>query len=134
MLIILISSSGRSLNTLVFSIRCITSNPCVALPKMVCLLSNQGYMLLNASVNIHAIYIRHLLQHTVASVVTKNCDPFVFGPALAMLNVYGLSCFRLENSSSNSRPQILSPPVPSPNGSPVCIMNFLITRWNMMLL
>jgi len=53
----------------------------------------------------------------VASVVTKNCEPFVLGPALAMLSVYFV-CFRSEISSSNFLPQILSPPVPSPNGSP----------------
>jgi hypothetical protein len=40
------------------------------------------------------------------------------------------SCLRSGlNSSSNSLPQILSPPVPSPNGSPVWIINFGITRW-----
>jgi hypothetical protein len=36
----------------------------------------------------------------------------------------------LWNSSSNSRPQMDSPPVPSPLGSPVCTMKPLITRWN----
>jgi len=48
----------------------------------------------------------------------KNCDPFVFGPAFAMLTVYGRSC-RSDgwNSSSNSPPQILSPPVPLPASS-----------------
>src|SRR6266849_8745802 len=40
------------------------------------------------------------------------------------------SCFNSsENSSSNSRSQMLVPPVPSPSGSPVWIMNLVITRW-----
>ena len=29
-------------------------------------------------------------SHGVAVVVMKNCDPFVLGPAFAMLTVYGL--------------------------------------------
>ena len=67
---------------------CTTSIPLKTLPKTVCLLSNQG----------HGI------------VVTKNCDPFVPGPAFAILNVNGLSCFKcFTNSSSNSPPQIDSP-------------------------
>lgn len=37
---------------------------------------------------------------TVLSVVTKNWLPFEFGPAFAMLTVYGLSCFKLLNSSA----------------------------------
>lgn len=96
MLTIRISSSGFSLYTLVFSIWWMTSKPCTARPKIVCLRSNQ----------------------VVFSVVMKNWEPLVLGPALAMLTVYGLSCLSVENSSSNSRPQILSPPVPSPRGSP----------------
>jgi len=53
---------------------------------------------------------------TEGATIMKNCDPFVFGPALAMLTVYGRSC-RSDgwNSSSNSPPQILSPPVPLPD-------------------
>lgn len=40
-------------------------------------------------------------------------------PPLAMDSVKGLSCRRFRwNSSSNSPPQIDSPPVPSPRGSP----------------
>ena len=35
--------------------------------------------------------------------------------------------------SGRYAPQILSPPVPSPKGSPVCTMKPLITRWNMTL-
>ncbi len=53
----------------------------------------------------------------VASVVMKNCEPLVLGPALAILRVYFV-CLRSDISSSNFLPQILSPPVPSPNGSP----------------
>uniref|UniRef100_A0A182VKX4 Secreted protein n=1 Tax=Anopheles merus TaxID=30066 RepID=A0A182VKX4_ANOME len=49
----------------------------------------------------------------------KNWLPFVFGPALAMLTVYGRSCLSVEqNSSLNSPPQIDWPPVPVPVGSP----------------
>jgi len=54
-------------------------------------------------------------QLTVGVVVMKNCEPFVLGPALAMLSVYGRSCRSVGwNSSSNSPPQMLSPPVPIP--------------------
>ena len=65
MLMILISSSGFSLYTRVFSILWMTSSPWMALPKIVCLLSS----------------------HLVTSVVIKNCEPLVFGPAFAMLTV-----------------------------------------------
>ena len=69
MLIILISSYGLSaLFVFTFSIACTVSNPERRRPKMVCLLSSHG----------------------VALVVMKNWDPFVFGPAFAMLKVYGL--------------------------------------------
>ena len=48
----------------------------------------------------------------------------------AILSVYGLSCLKAgSNSSSNSFPQILSPPVPSPKGSPV--WSIWIERENM---
>lgn len=39
---------------------------------------------------------------TVFSVVMKNWLPLVLGPAFAILTVYGLSCLRALNSSSNS--------------------------------
>ena len=35
----------------------------------------------------------------VATVVMKNCEPFVFGPALAMERRNGLVCFRRKFSS-----------------------------------
>lgn len=61
---ILISSYGLSaLFVLTFSIACTVSSPERTRPKMVCLLSSHG----------------------VAFVVMKNWDPFVFGPAFAML-------------------------------------------------
>ena len=41
-LMILISSTGFSLNTLAFSIKCTTSMPLTHLPNIVCLSSNQG--------------------------------------------------------------------------------------------
>lgn len=53
----------------------------------------------------------------------KNCEPLEAGPALAILSVYGRSCLSVGwNSSSNSPPQMLSPPMPVPVGSPVWIM------------
>lgn len=62
-------------------------------------------------------------QLTVGTTVTKNCEPLVLGPAFAMLRVYGRSCLSVVwNSSSNSPPQMLSPPMPVPVGSPVWIM------------
>lgn len=60
---------------------------------------------------------------TVGTTVTKNCEPLVPGPPLAILSVYGRSCLSVAwNSSSNSPPQMLSPPMPVPVGSPVWIM------------
>lgn len=115
MLRILMSSSGFSLYTLVFSILWITSRPWIALPKIVCLLSSHGCTMMLESYSLKCDNIEKL---TVFSVVIKNWLPFVFGPALAILTVYGLSCFSVLNSSSNSLPQMLSPPVPSPSGSP----------------
>lgn len=68
-LTILISSNGLStLFTLTFSIVWTTSSPEKTRPNIVCFLSSHG----------------------VAVVVMKNCEPFVPGPALAMLTVYGL--------------------------------------------
>lgn len=62
-------------------------------------------------------------QLTVGTTVMKNCEPLEAGPALAILSVYGRSCLSVEwNSSSNSPPQMLSPPMPVPVGSPVWIM------------
>lgn len=65
----------------------------LTLPNTVCLPSSQG----------------------VGTVEMKNWEPFVLGPELAIDSVKGLS-WRREglNSSSNSRPHILLPPVPSP--------------------
>lgn len=54
---------------------CTTSIPLTTLPKTVCLLSSHG----------------------VATVVIKNCEPFVLGPAFAIDNVKGLSCRKLHN-------------------------------------
>lgn len=59
----------------------------------------------------------------MGTTVTKNCEPLEAGPALAILSVYGRSCLSVGwNSSSNSPPQMLSPPMPVPVGSPVWIM------------
>jgi hypothetical protein len=66
---ILISSKGLSvLLAFAFSIACTTSSPDKTRPKIVCFLSSQG----------------------VVVVVIKNWEPLVFGPALAILTVYGL--------------------------------------------
>lgn len=62
-------------------------------------------------------------QLTVGTTVMKNCEPLVPGPPFAMLSVYGRSCLSVAwNSSSNSPPQMLSPPMPVPVGSPVWII------------
>uniref|UniRef100_A0A1B0B9Q6 Uncharacterized protein n=1 Tax=Glossina palpalis gambiensis TaxID=67801 RepID=A0A1B0B9Q6_9MUSC len=42
----------------------------------------------------------------------KNCEPFVFGPALAIDNIPGPVCLRIKFSSSNLLPYIDLPPVP----------------------
>ena len=44
------------------------------------------------------------VNHGVAAVVTKNCDPFVFGPALAMDKIPGPVCLSVKFSSSNLFP------------------------------
>jgi len=71
----------------------------------------------------HDVVLHRSRLLTDGATVTKNCDPFVFGPALAMLTVYGRSC-RSDgwNSSSNSPPQMLSPPVPLPAPSTLIII------------
>lgn len=58
------------------SITWTTSIPFRTLPKTECLLSNHG----------------------VATVVIKNCDPLVLGPAFAMERVNGLSCLKLHKN------------------------------------
>lgn len=95
---ILISSKGLSCRSvLTWEIFSTMSMPLLTRPKMVCFLSSHGD----------------------GTTVTKNCDPFVFGPALAMDSVYGRSCFNSGwNSSWKSLPQIDWPPVPLPSGSP----------------
>ena len=83
-------------------------------------------------------------SHSVGTTVMNHWLPFVsknkeydygwnysLGPALAYDRRYGKLCFNDGwNSSSKSPPQIDSPPVPLPVGSPVWIMNDLMTRWN----
>ena len=41
---------------------------------------------------------------SVTTVVIKNCDPFVFGPAFAIDNKPGFECFNSKFSSGNVRP------------------------------
>merc|ERR1712203_1284288 len=65
-----------------FSIFCTTSIPFVTFPKTTCLPSSQS----------------------VLTVQRKNCDPFVFGPALAMERMPGPVCLRVKFSSANLFP------------------------------
>ena len=53
-----------------------------------------------------------VIHELTLTVVMKNCDPLVFGPALAMDRYIGPSCFNLKFSSANFSPQIDSPPRP----------------------
>ena len=47
--------------------------------------------------------------------VMKNWEPLVLGPAFAIESVNARSCRKAgANSSANSLPQMLVPPVPSP--------------------
>lgn len=111
---IFMSSYGLSVLgcVLVSEICWATSMPFVSRPNTVCLLSSHGYK----ENDIMWLDI-HLLTHklTVATTVMKNWEPLVLGPALAMLTTKGLSCLSIGcNSSSNSPPQMDSPPVPVP--------------------
>jgi len=73
-LTIAISFNGlSSSSTFILSIAEHTSIPLVTLPKTVCLLSSHG----------------------VGTVVMKNWEPFVPGPALAIETVNGRSCRKL---------------------------------------
>mmetsp|Transcript_28735 Transcript_28735/g.77835 ORF Transcript_28735/g.77835 Transcript_28735/m.77835 type:complete len:205 (+) Transcript_28735:633-1247(+) len=93
------------------SIALTTSSPSTTFPKTTCLPSNQG----------------------VLTVVIKNWDPLVLGPALAILRYMGPSCLRLKFSSSNLAPKMLSPPVPFPLvKSPPWIMKLGMMRWKVL--
>lgn len=70
---------SENIDQLVQANTCTTSIPFTTLPKTVCLLSNHG----------------------VATVVIKNWEPLVFGPALAMETVKGLSCLKLQETEEN---------------------------------
>jgi len=75
-----------------------------------------------------------VIQPLVGTVVIKNWDPFLFGPVFAIDTVKGRSWRRSRtNSSLNSPPQTLSPPVLSPNGLPVWIIKPLIIIWKITL-
>ena len=64
----------------------------------------------------------------------KNCDPFVLGPLLAMETTPRTVCFSSGwTSSLNLPPQMLSPPLPVPVGSPPCSMKPLMLRWKSVL-
>jgi len=43
-------------------------------------------------------------SHDVTTVVTKNCEPLVFGPALAIERRPGFVCLSLKFSSANFSP------------------------------
>lgn len=91
-LIILISSYGLSfLSTLTCSILWTVSKPSLQRPKIVCLLSNQGYCYQKEkkikSLGKNEKNNKNKKINTVALVVIKNWDPFVFGPALAQETV-----------------------------------------------
>ena len=43
-------------------------------------------------------------SHDVTTVVIKNCEPFVFGPALAIDKRPGFECLSLKFSSANFSP------------------------------
>lgn len=151
------SSTGRSVaSVLTLPIRSMMPIPEDTRPKIVCLPSSQG----------------------VGARVMKNWDPFVFGPAFAMLRMPAPVCFRsrlicralteivrvhhenrgnrpagtpspsqtagmplfpgqhfpVPTSSSNFPPQMDSPPLPVPVGSPPWIIKSLMTRWKTTLL
>mmetsp|Transcript_8347 Transcript_8347/g.27546 ORF Transcript_8347/g.27546 Transcript_8347/m.27546 type:complete len:233 (+) Transcript_8347:126-824(+) len=102
-------SAGRSsLSVGTRSILARASKPPTTLPKTVCLPSRWA-----ADLN-----------------VMKNCDPFVFGPELAIDSTPLPSCLSLAiGSSANGFPHLDSPPVPVPVGSPPCTMKFFNSRW-----
>src|SRR3990167_4904079 len=60
-----------------------------------------------------------IVSHGVAAVVIKNWLPLVFGPAFAIASrPLRSNTTSFETSSSNGLPQIDSPPMPVPVGSP----------------
>ena len=105
-------SSGASFfPVLLLSIAWTTSAPLTTRPKTVCLPSSQG----------------------VGTVVMKNCEPLVCGPALAIERVNGRSCLGTPgalppNSSEKLRPQMEVPPVPSPSGQPPVLILILFVK------
>ena len=83
----------------VLPIRWIIFIPLCTLPNIVCFPSSQG----------------------VGASVTKNWEPLELGPELAIQRTPAPVCFNaLVNSSSNFPPNMLSPPLPVPVGSPPC--------------
>tara|TARA_B110001452_G_scaffold163064_1_gene135836 strand:- start:2880 stop:3080 length:201 start_codon:yes stop_codon:yes gene_type:complete len=64
----------------------------------------------------------------------KNWEPFVLGPLLAIDTMPRAVCmFSGWISSLNLPPQMLSPPLPVPVGSPPCSMKPLMLRWKSVL-
>lgn len=55
---------------------------------------------------------KQITNATHLLVVRKNCDPFVFGPELAIDSVPKLPCFSVKFSSGNFLPYMDLPPVP----------------------
>lgn len=67
--------------------------------------------------------------------VMKNWLLLLLGPQLAMLNIPVLWWVSLGlNSSANSEPYMLSPPLPVPVGSPPWRQKFFTSLWNWVLL
>ena len=63
----------------------------------------------------------------VKQIRVLTCEPFEFGPELALERIPAPVCFNSGNISSwNFPPNIDSPPLPVPVGSPPCIMKSLI--------
>ena len=128
---ILMSLSGLShLSVRAASIWWITSYPDVATPKILRnskqVQAHQRWALLPPDLESKCIeketHVCAMLRCGVGVVVMKNCEPFVLVPlpALAIASTYGRSNLSVVvTSSAKFLPQIDSPPVPSPSGSPV---------------
>ena len=111
------SSKGRSLLLhLAASMVDTTSMPATTRPNTVCLLSNQGHgTVVMKNCDPATTKGTRIVNLGMACQTLPRCIPFVFGPPFAILTVKGRSWRKLWwNSSSNSPPQMLSPPVPSP--------------------
>lgn len=71
-------------------------------------------------------------RHIPQLIISLECEIMIF-LAYSNRTFVDKLHYLLWNSSSNSLPQIDCPPVPSPKGSPVCIMKPLMTLWKIRL-